>query len=98
MQQTTRTLIGTILKTDPTITTDERGRILDAITDKPAPPAPPKLLRRSAVAERLGLSIRAVDRLAEEGTLMKRVLPGRKRATGFIEADVNRLIQIGGAA
>ena len=93
MNAGTKQIIITVANNDPTCTADERGRLLAALTEKDKPTAAPRLIRRREVAERLQLSLRAVDRLAEEGALRKRTLPGRVRSTGFIEAEVNALIR-----
>lgn len=54
--------------------------------------AEPRLLRRAEAARRLGCSLRLVDRLAKDGALVKRKLPGRKRAAGILESDLLALI------
>ena len=92
MLPTTRELLRASLRADPTLGQTERTRLF-AVIDKPPEAAPPRLLRRREVATRLSLSLRAVDRLCKEGTLSKRVLPGRKRATGISENEVNSLIR-----
>jgi hypothetical protein len=60
--------------------------------DSPLPDNPPRLLRRAEVARRLACSLRTVDKLP----IKKVKLPGRQRAAGFLEGDVNALIQGGG--
>lgn len=98
MNAGTRQIILTVVNSDNTVTPEERGRVLEALSDKQRAAGQPRLIRRKEVAERLGLSIRAVDRLAKEGTLSKRVLPGRVRSTGFQAAEVDALIRGEGAA
>ena len=93
MQAGTRQIIDTVLKNDPSVTQDERTRLHLALSEKERTNAPPRLLRRREVATRLSLSLRAVDRLCKEGTLSKRVLPGRKRATGIMETEVDAIIR-----
>jgi excisionase family DNA binding protein len=88
-----------MLRADPSITTGERARILVALRD-PEAPAPaataaapgPCLLRAKEVAARLACSTRTIARLAAEGHLPRRRLPGRKRAVGFLAADVDALL------
>jgi len=86
------------LKGDPTISPQERTRLLAALREpaaqRPAPvtSAEPRLLRRGEVARRFGRSLRFVDKLAASGVLAKRKLPGRVRASGFLASDVDRLI------
>ena len=57
----------------------------------PTPPlmAVPRILRRAAVAQRLSISLRTVDKLP----IKKIKLPGRIRAAGFLESDVNDLLK-----
>ena len=52
----------------------------------------PSLIRRAEVARRMSCSIRMVDKLAAAGLLRKRKLPGRVRASGFLESDVSAFI------
>lgn len=54
--------------------------------------AEPRLLRRTEAAPRLGCSLRLVDGLAKDGALVKRRLPGRKRAAGILESDLLALM------
>ncbi len=54
--------------------------------------APEKILRRAEVADRLSISLRTVDSLAEQGILTKVKLPYRKRAAGFRESQVETLL------
>jgi len=85
------------LEADPTLTPADRARFMAALRDsdrpfKLPPPATvqgPRLLRRAEVARRLSCSLRLVDRLP----IKKVVLPGRKRAAGFLESDVNALLE-----
>ena len=93
MNAGTRQIIDTVLKNDPSVTQEERTRLHLALAEKERTSATPRLLRRKEVAARLGLSLRAVDRLCEERTLSKRILPGRKRSTGVLESDVDALIR-----
>jgi predicted DNA-binding transcriptional regulator AlpA len=87
-------MLRACLQADPSIINSEREKLLTLLEKHgEEPAAPPRLLRRKEVAARLGLSLRAVDRLCEEGTLSKRVLPGRKRSTGVLESDVDALIR-----
>lgn len=100
MLDTTREVISAALRGHVTLTPAERKRRMQLITAPPQepllppPPAGPveRILDRKQTAQRFGKSFRFVDRLAAEGVLKKIVLPNRKRACGFREADVIRLI------
>lgn len=97
MLATTLDAFRAVLKADPSITPGERARILSTLRNGKDPscaetPKAPRILRRREAAGRFGASIRLVDRLAQQGLLRKVKLPGRERASGFLEADVNALI------
>ena len=51
-----------------------------------------RILTRAEVAKRFDRSLRFVDKLAAEGVLQRVTLPGRVRACGYREADVERLL------
>jgi len=99
MLPTTRDAIKSILRTDPTLGSDECKEILRALReshDKGKPPkVGPRILRRREVAAKLGCSIRTIDNLAAEGTLARVALPGRSRGIGFRLRDVEALIDGG---
>ena len=97
MLTTTMNIVRSGLESDPTLTPADRARIIAALRedakprDKPTTPPPvhpPRLLRRAEVARRLACSLRTVDKLP----LKKVKLPGRQRAAGFLESDVNELL------
>ena len=97
MLDSTIELIHAGLKTDPTLSSDERTRLLVVLRNhgKPIPsPQPtsqkvaPKIIRRKEAAERLNSSLRFVDLLARQGILKKCVLPGRTRAVGILESSL----------
>ena len=98
MLNTTLEIVRSGLKADPTLTPQERARLLAAMRESPAQrPAPmisaePRLVRRAEVARRLSRSLRFVDKLAASGVLTKRKLPGRVRASGFLASDIDTLI------
>jgi predicted DNA-binding transcriptional regulator AlpA len=98
MLNTTIEICRSGLKSDPTLTAQDRARLLAALRQsamqKPAPETSnePRLIRRAEVAQRLSRSLRFVDKLAASGVLAKRNLPGRLRASGFLASDVDRLI------
>ena len=99
MLSTTTDAVRSILKADPSVTPTDRTRILAGIrnhgrdtTTAPAAPPANRILKRGEVAERMGRSLRFVDKLAAEGILPKKTLPGRTRAVGFASVDVERLL------
>jgi hypothetical protein len=99
MLSTTIDAIRAILRMDPTVSTEQRMKIIFRLRrgerePKAAPPREARLLRREVVAERLGCSMRTVDHLAAEGVLRKVTLPGRKRACGFLESDIETLLAV----
>jgi len=100
MLATTIDIIRVGLKSDPTVSTSDRARMLALLKEGPTQrkadtptTKEPRLIRRAEAAHRLGCSLRLVDRLAKDGALVKRRLPGRKRAAGFLESEVLALIK-----
>jgi hypothetical protein len=99
MLATTLEIIRSGLKSDPSLNPGDRSRLLTLIRNgcsqavEPTKASEPRLIRRAGAAHILGCSLRLVDRLAKDGSLVKRKLPGRKRAAGFLEADVLALIK-----
>lgn len=98
MMETTKDVVRAVLKSDPTLTPQERTQIISVLRDhgRTCPEAAvtrePRILRRKQTAERLGRTTRYVDNLAREGILTRIILKGRKRAAGFRESEVNALI------
>jgi hypothetical protein len=91
-------LVRAALETDPTVSAAHRSKLMQTLRDgcsppvtaaEPLPDAVPRVIRRNEVARRLSVSLRTVDKLP----LKKIKLPGRVRAAGFLEADVNALLQ-----
>ncbi len=70
--------------------TADRRRLLESMNTAGPPEC---LLRRKETARRLGVTQRAVDRLAAAGYLPRVRLPGRVRAVGFRESDVSAIIE-----
>ena len=102
MLPTTLQIVKSGLQADPSLTPTDRARLLAVLrngaTPHGKPETPPggtaRLLRRAEVARRLAISTRTVDKLP----LRKIRLPGRIRAAGFLEGDVNELLAGKGAA
>lgn len=99
MLGTTLDVFKAALRSDPTVSASDRNQLLAILRkglDAPKPEATiervARLIRRAEVAERMACSLRTVDKLAATGVLKKRKLPGRVRASGFLESDVAALI------
>jgi hypothetical protein len=99
MLPTTYDAIKAILRADPSLPLPERNHVLGLLRSGPEKAKPettgervPRIIRRAEVAQRLSCSLRTVDGLAASGVLKKRKLPGRVRASGFLEGDVAALI------
>lgn len=96
MLATTIKIVRSGLESDPSLSPADRTRLMAVLRngltpykpDSPQPINPPRLLRRAEVARRLAISLRTVDKLP----LNKIKLPGRKRAAGFLEGDINALL------
>jgi hypothetical protein len=97
--QTTLKLVRAALETDQTISVAQRAKLMQGMREggwcqpvglAAASPSDsgPRILRRAEVARRLACSLRTVDKLP----LKKFKLPGRVRAAGFLESDVNALL------
>ena len=86
-----------LLKTDSSISPQERSKILKLIQQGGESPAlqskePPRLLRRKEAAERLSISLRTLDQWARDGLLTKVILPGKTRACGFSSDAIDALV------
>jgi hypothetical protein len=97
MMPTTVEAFAAICKADPTITPEERARLVALLRRGPEAkavlaPTQPAIVRRADAAKRLGCSLRALDLWSKQGVLKKVKLPGRTRNLGFLEADITRLI------
>ena len=99
MLATTIEIIRIALKSDPSLAPTQRARLLALFrngvnSSKPEVPTDrvERLVRRAEAAKRLGCSLRLVDRLAKEGILPKRKLPGRTRASGILQSDLDALL------
>ena len=102
MLSTTLEIVRSGLKADPTLTPQDRQRLLATLRAPavqkivPAISTEFRLIRRAEVARRLSCCLRTVDKLAASGILAKRKLPGRLRASGFLASDVDSLIASSG--
>jgi hypothetical protein len=94
MQLHTRAAVEAILKSDSTVSADERKRIL--ATEEKHAAAPDRIISRTDAAKRFGRSPRSMDNWVKRGVLKKWCLPGLSRATGFRESEILALLQAGG--
>jgi len=98
MNPATLEIMKSVLKTDPSVTADERERLLALL--RPGQKAssdfrPERLLKRKQVADMLSSSPRLVDKLSSEGLLHKVKYPGRVRAAGYRLSEVQAIIAEG---
>ncbi len=106
MLPTTVDAVKALLKADPSLTPADRALILGKIrnhgrlsADGPRTERQGvRILTRTEVAKRFDRSLRFVDKLATEGVLRRVTLPGRVRACGYREADVEGLLSAEGGA
>jgi hypothetical protein len=104
MLPTTIDLLKAGLKADPTVSPSDRIRLLAMLRvgldtqakTAPLPDAAPRVIRRKEAARRFACCVRVIDRLAQEGKLKRVRLPGRVRAAGFLESEINQLIAANG--
>jgi len=94
MHATTKTAIAAIVAADDSLTGDERRAIvarLNESADKPRLPVD-RILSIPDTAGLFNRSSRTVKAWAQAGILQRVILPGRKRACGFRQSDIERLI------
>ncbi|MFA5168740.1 MAG: helix-turn-helix domain-containing protein [Candidatus Omnitrophota bacterium] len=86
MKTTTLELIRSVLKSDETISADERGRIIRQLTAPgEAPKAEPiSVIKPAEAARRLQVSKQTVYRYTKMGILKCAVLPGKTRSNGIV--------------
>ena len=99
MLATTLQIVKCGLQADPSLTPADRTRLMAVLRNGASAVKPEtsservaRIIRRREAAERLSCSLRSIDKLAASGVLPKRKLPGRKRAAGILESDLNALI------
>lgn len=95
MLQSTFDIVRAGLKSDPTISPTDRSSLLVLLRNGTGPTKPTdvvRIIRRREAAQRLSCSLRTIDKLAATGVLRKRKLPGRVRASGFLESDLVALL------
>jgi hypothetical protein len=98
---TTLEAIKAILRSDPSVSEAERKRLLNILRKgldaevKPKPteqPAAPVVVSYANAAARSNRSVRSIHQLCKQGLLSKCKLPGRTRAAGVLESELNALI------
>jgi len=99
MLSTTLQAVRAVLTADPSVNLPFRNRLLSLMRQGPevlksaaTVPAEVRIIRRAQVARRMDRSMRSVDLLAKEGILRKIKLPGRSRACGFLESEIEGVI------
>lgn len=93
MLQTTIDAVKAVLAADPSVNSDERKALVEALRRGPKPEAVhDRVLRRPEAARRLGVSVKALDIWKLRGVLRPVTIPGSSRALGFRESDVEALI------
>jgi hypothetical protein len=99
MLKTTSDALKAVLRADPSLNVADRNRLLALLRGcqrqtpvETSAERTERIVRRAEAARRLSCSLRTVDKLAASGVLAKRKLPGRVRATGFLESDLVALL------
>jgi len=93
MKVTTLEIIRIVLKTDETITTEERARIIRFLTTPLGAPAvapkpPARIVSFKEAADRLACKRGTIYRYCKEGILKKAALAGKLRANGVTESSL----------
>lgn len=70
----------------------ERQALLRELTKQPAPVEPDRLLRPRDASARLGVTTRTVFNLLKSGAITRVILPGRTRALGIRNSEIEALI------
>ena len=100
MLPTTLDAAKAVLKADPTVSTADRAQIVTVVrsngyaarTKETSEGRVSRLLTRAEVGKRFCRSLRFVDKLAAQGVLHRVTMPGRVRACGFREDEVNQVL------
>lgn len=100
MLPTTIELIKSALKTDPSVTPQDRATITaflrngnsQAKPSAPAPAQPPSIIRPAQAAQRLDRGVRTIHQLCQQGLLTKVRFPGRQRCAGITEESLLALM------
>jgi len=95
MKTTTLELIRSVLKSDETISPDERARIIRATTTtgETLKPEPSRIVSHGEAAERMGVKVRTIYHYCRKG-ILKRVTPaGKKCASGVTSESLENAIR-----
>lgn len=93
MLSTTLGAVKAILATDPSVNSEERKALVEALKNGiKAEAKHDRVLRRPEAARRMGVSVKALDQWKRRGVLVPVQIPGSSRALGFRESDVEALI------
>ena len=93
MLPTTIDAVRAILAADPSVNTEERKALVEALRNGPRSEAMhDRVLRRPEAAKRLGVGVKALDVWKRRGVLVPVTIPGSSRALGYRESDVEALI------
>lgn len=82
-----------ILSADPSVNPEDRKALVETLKQGvKTETKPEQVLRRKETAKRFGVTVKAVDQWARAGILMPIRLPGKSRAIGFRESQINDVI------
>ncbi|GEM_PF-4827974 len=100
MLNTTKTALGAILSSDPSITPEQKKAAIQAATESTATEAAPiaRIVKRTEASKILGLGLKRIDQLARAGILKRVTIAGCKRSIGFSEASLRAITEGQGAA
>ena len=95
MKDNTLKTLENVLAMDDSIPKEHRERILDAAKNynQPEPDNGPRLsrlLKATEVAKRLGVCVKTVRNWRDQGLLVPFVPPGKTKAAGYWEKEVER--------
>lgn len=85
MKTTTIELIRSVLKSDETVASDERARIIRMMTapnEQVKPPEPMRIVSFKEASLRLAVTPRTVYHYCRAGMLVRVTIPGKYRASG----------------
>ena len=101
MLPTTIAIIKKVLEADPSVTPVDRQKLIIEMQNhgknkseltEPKTTSESRILHCAEVARRLGVTVRTVHTLSNQGIIHKLKLPGRQRACGFSSMEIEKLI------